>query len=101
MARPPGAVDEQLSVGIGHKTLPWCLVLVGAHGTCRTLPGQVFSSSASSTGLTRLRSPDAAQRVALAKRCAAEPGPYKARCSLRSRFCEAALREGLRAASRP
>src|SRR3954468_24332139 len=42
-------------------------------------------------------SPDAVQRVALAERCAAEPGPYKARCSLRSRFSEAALR----AASRP
>jgi hypothetical protein len=26
--------------------------------------------------------------------CAAEPGPYKARCSLRPRFCEAALRKG-------
>src|SRR3954447_26399296 len=47
------------------------------------------------------RSPDAAQRVALAKRCAAEPGPYKARCSIRSRFSEAALRGELRAASRP
>src|SRR4051812_11998153 len=46
-------------------------------------------------------SPDAAQRVALAERCAAEPGPYKARCLGRSRFCEAALREELRAASRP
>src|SRR3954471_15928611 len=33
--------------------------------------------------------------------CAAEPGPYKARCPLRSRFSEAALREELRAASRP
>ena len=26
--------------------------------------------------------------------CAAEPGPYKAQCLLRSRFCEAALRKG-------
>jgi hypothetical protein len=39
------------------------------------------------------RSPDAAQRVALAERCAAEPGPYRARHSRRSRFCEAALRK--------
>src|SRR4051812_42696692 len=36
-----------------------------------------------------------------AERCAAEPGPYQAQCSLRSRFSEAALREELRAASRP
>src|SRR4051794_3866012 len=42
------------------------------------------------------RSPDAAQRVALAKRCAAEPGPYKARCLVRSRFSEAALRAASR-----
>src|SRR3954452_2904971 len=43
------------------------------------------------------RAPDAVQRVALAKRCAAEPGPLRALPLVRSRFCEAALR----AASRP
>src|ERR1700754_4913063 len=39
------------------------------------------------------RAPDAAQRAALAERCAAEPGPYQGRCSVRSRFCEAALKK--------
>src|ERR1700754_4903304 len=39
------------------------------------------------------RSPDAVQRVALAERCAAEPGPYQGRRSVRSRFCEAALKK--------
>jgi hypothetical protein len=50
-----------------------------------------------------VRSPDAAQRVALAERCAAEPGSrlLATRRKPGSRFCEAALREELRAASRP
>src|ERR1700709_1169317 len=59
--------------------------------------------SGNEKGGARSRSPDAAQRAALAERCAAEPGPRFARDGLQpgSRFCEAALREVLRAALRP
>src|SRR3954469_12116172 len=41
----------------------------------------------------RPRAPDAAQRVALAERCAAEPGPRLLKRKPGSRFCEAALRK--------
>jgi len=41
------------------------------------------------------------QRIALAKHCFAESGPYQHRRSLRPRLCSAPLREVLRAALRP
>ena len=49
-----------------------------------------------------IRFPGAMQRVALAKRCFAEPGPILAfLCGHGPRLCSAPLREVLRAALRP
>src|SRR3954469_5045038 len=39
------------------------------------------------------RAPFVPRTQRIAERCAAEPGPYKARCSLRSRLCGAPLKK--------
>src|ERR1700754_3943846 len=65
-------------------------------GFCRaTAEGKVGAGF----GLTR--APDAAQRVALAKRCAAEPGPYQPPALGTVPVLRSSASQELRAASRP
>src|SRR4051794_30597165 len=91
-AETPAAAASTRRRDIGRVTvfLPVFEIVAGRVGNARAAGKRTTWRSCS-------RSPDAAQRVALAKRCAAEPGPLRSRCLVRSRLCAAALR----AAARP